>query len=543
MKKFYSLLMLLVSTFAFVNCDDEDFEGYRDRVTDELMRYAWVSETMTDFSVYIDGYNYTSEKVTLYFLTESRGFARSNMKKVDDISGATRHEKALGVMYGMDGTTINISIAGRPNIACWLKGNALVDKLGRPIFVRRAVNDNDRDWLNDFKYSLTDDWENINVDYNARAENKVIEDMTMHTRRIYWGIFVDFTVPSREMAYTKGLESMKVTFSAEDLETGKPCVMHPTSNYSFTLGFYNDNTKSESAELYVMPDKVRVTATIIITNRFNGSKRTDTLDIGTFTKPESVKEYEKENGNTSGDGTSDPDNPDGDDNTGGNNTGSDNDGDGAHDGYLNWKAPYYYNHDGGEYKMVCVEGGDTGTFYIMQTELRPSLKIEICGKSFGPIDSNGDNIITIVEFQRLLDELRRATGYNLRLPTRDEWQYAAKGGKYSKGYTYAGGNSIVDVAWYRDNSSSGKAVASKKSNELGLYDMSGNYAEATYEMDVEDGIDGDLCGGSFKDPASSCKWNSWVAGNKSSAYFENSRIRHKGAINAKYETVRLIFTK
>ncbi len=86
----------------------------------------------------------------------------------------------------------------------------------------------------------------------------------------------------------------------------------------------------------------------------------------------------------------------------------------------------------------------------------------------------GDNYpmyyISWDEAQEFISRLNAATGKRYRLPTEAEWEYAARGGNKSQGYTYSGSDSIDNVAWYYENSG-------KSPNELGIYDMSGNVCE------------------------------------------------------------------
>lgn len=119
-------------------------------------------------------------------------------------------------------------------------------------------------------------------------------------------------------------------------------------------------------------------------------------------------------------------------------------------------------------------------YYIGQTEVTQALWEAVMGSN--PSDSKGDNLpverVSWDDCQMFIQKLNQLTGKQFRLPTEAEWEYAARGGRKSRGYKYAGGNNIDSVAWCDGNSGNEThPVATKQANELGIYDMSGNVLE------------------------------------------------------------------
>ena len=153
---------------------------------------------------------------------------------------------------------------------------------------------------------------------------------------------------------------------------------------------------------------------------------------------------------------------------------------------------------GVEFKMIKVEGGTfsmggryddekpvhsvtLSDYYIGETEVTQELWVAVMGSN--PSEFKGDNrrpveSVSWYDCQEFIKKLNQLTGKEFRLPTEAEWEYAARGGKYSRGYKYSGSNNADEVAWYSSNSGSKThSVKTKKANELGLYDMSGNVEE------------------------------------------------------------------
>ena len=256
------------------------------------------------------------------------------------------------------------------------------------------------------------------------------------------------------------------------------------------------------------------------------------------------------------------------------------------DPYANYESVRSFVLNDDTFKMIKVEGGSflmgaqstdslaanydpdaranegpvhsvtLSTFYMAQFETTCNL-VRSVGITAG-MGSEPDKPIRniyrkdVLKFVQKLNEIMHETGQldedeNFTFPTEAQWEYAARGGKYSHGYIYSGSNDYNEVAYCRDNSDhySFTKVGSFAPNELGLYDMSGN----CFEMCLD--VWGNYSKESQVDPQSPAivtDSTKWVM--RGGSFYEpksSSRVTYRGGVDAFTEcnsfTLRLALVK
>ncbi len=144
------------------------------------------------------------------------------------------------------------------------------------------------------------------------------------------------------------------------------------------------------------------------------------------------------------------------------------------------------------FEMIFIDGGvlllgnesqhkvTLKSFYLGKYQVTQEVWESVMGNN--PATFQGKNRpveqVSWDDTQQFIRFLKRRTGKSFRLPSESEWEYAARGGRYSQGYTYAGSDKLSQVGWYEGNSNDEThEVGLLLPNELGLYDMSGNVSE------------------------------------------------------------------
>lgn len=231
-------------------------------------------------------------------------------------------------------------------------------------------------------------------------------------------------------------------------------------------------------------------------------------------------------------------------------------------------ADEVFSVNGVEFRMIYVEGGtfDMGTndtvdtyprerpahrvnvssFYIAETEVTQELWKAVMGNNpsnHSDYEQKPVENVTWGDCQEFIARLNEITGKRFSLPTEAQWEFAAIGGRKSKGYIFSGSNYPPEIGWIMDNSGNEThGVKEKNPNELGIYDMTGNvwewcqdwYATDYYSFSPEDNPQGPDLDPNLPEDSVACHP---VRGGGYSTVANRCRNTHRAGIEPKIHTL------
>ena len=163
---------------------------------------------------------------------------------------------------------------------------------------------------------------------------------------------------------------------------------------------------------------------------------------------------------------------------------------------------------GVKFKMVYVNGGEfeMGCSLDHACKSKPAHKVKLTDYYIGEFEVTqelweavmGSNPSSSVinkkcpvdnvsweDCQSFISRLNKLTNKKFALPSEAQWEYAARGGNKGGNYKFSGSYTAGNVAWVQGSGTTTHPVGTKNSNELGIYDMSGNVYEWCQDWYVE----------------------------------------------------------
>lgn len=534
---------MLAAAFTMTSCSGDEDGTDSSGLTATLQQNKWVHENFDD--LYGDDWVLSDqETTTLYFVNDHQCVVYYFRKSYDSDDGTSYTRKGETVTYSVSGSIITISSSQyTASRTLTYTQTALTDQNGG-VYERQSLSSSDNDIINKYyrntDFQDLDDVINENISVTSEYSNFAHHvEITTKLSKLYpsnditYGVEYGYSSYQYERSFgTNGnsyseevsvcLDNNEMYYNSitalnEKLASGKTLTADEQSLLNGILKKLKNGATSFKGRIFIEIEGERYYVY-------------DLPEITSTQVDEDVAKNYTENNNDD-----DENNDNGNSDDSGNET----------ETKVYDKETYSYKIDGVEYKMILVDSGTMPAFRIMQTELPISSYLQIGDNWIEPLSAN-DDVVIKAEYRTFIDNIRETTGTPFRLPTREEWMLAARGGNPNSTNTYSGDSNIENVAWYKGNSSNIlHNLATKEPNELGIYDMCGNYGEMCNGGEglngIDYNIDGLVCGGSYKDAASDCKITSYKQDSTSGKMYGTKYV-NKNAFNGEYITIRLVYT-